>query len=120
MTSSTNAETGLTRGLDTMLLVYSLIEGHPASIPCEQFLRANDGWFTTVSVLFESKAVLVKVYGVEAAKVTSKIECLSSAPIRVLGLEPNTALTALRLADTHELDLTDSALLATAQQVRAK
>lgn len=51
------------RGLDTMVLVYSVLHGHPAAAACEQFLRANAGWFTSPSVLFEAKSVLTKVYG---------------------------------------------------------
>jgi predicted nucleic acid-binding protein len=38
-------------GLDTMVLVYSLLQGHPALAACEQLLRARTGWFTSPLVL---------------------------------------------------------------------
>ncbi len=37
MTSSFSQK--VERGLDTMLIVYGLIDGHPASTVCEQFIR---------------------------------------------------------------------------------
>ena len=62
MTSSSSP--ALERGLDTMLLVYCTLQGHPAAPACEQFLRAHTGWFTSPLVLFEAKGILTKVYGV--------------------------------------------------------
>ena len=59
MTSSSSPP--LERGLDTMVLVYSLLQGHPALTACEHFLRAHTGWFTSPLVLFEAKGVLTKV-----------------------------------------------------------
>ena len=50
-------------GLDTMILVYSLLQGHPAATACERLLRAHAGWFTSPWVLFEAKAVLLKISG---------------------------------------------------------
>lgn len=41
MTSSSNPQIG--RGLDAMLIVYSLLDSHPASTICEQFIRACTG-----------------------------------------------------------------------------
>jgi hypothetical protein len=31
------------RGLDAMLIVYSLLEAHPASTTCERFIRSHKG-----------------------------------------------------------------------------
>ena len=53
------------RGLDAMLIVYSLLDGHPASITCESFIRNHTNWFTTTLTLFEAKAILTKVYAVD-------------------------------------------------------
>ena len=36
------------RGLDAMLIVYSLLADHPASLACERFIRERSGWFTPV------------------------------------------------------------------------
>jgi hypothetical protein len=58
MTSSSSAP--LERGLDTMLLVYCVLQGHPGATACEQFLRAHSGWFTSPLVLFETKGHLTK------------------------------------------------------------
>ncbi len=46
------------RGLDAMLIVYSLLDDHPASAACESFIRDHTNWFTTTLTLLEAKAVL--------------------------------------------------------------
>jgi predicted nucleic acid-binding protein len=76
MTSSSNPQ--VERGLDAMLIVYSLLNGHPASTVCEQFIRAHTGWFTTTFTLFETKAVLTKVYTVDAALSSQKVGAVCS------------------------------------------
>jgi hypothetical protein len=49
MTSSSSPP--LERGLDTMILVYGLLQGHPATKACEQMLRTHTGWFTSPLVM---------------------------------------------------------------------
>ena len=117
MTSSSSAAPE--RGLDTMLLVYSLLQGHPAAGPCEQFLRAYSGWFTSPLVFFEAKNILTKIYGVNAADATNKLMQCAAGPVVLFPVDEATALSAIQLADTHGLDLTDSVLLYLAQQCRA-
>ena len=34
------------RGLDAMIIIYSLLDDHPASSDCEKFIRNRTGWFT--------------------------------------------------------------------------
>ena len=63
----------LERGLNAMILVYSLLQGHPAALPCEQFLRSHSGWFTSPLVLIEAKSVLTKVYSMSASTATTSI-----------------------------------------------
>jgi predicted nucleic acid-binding protein len=60
MTFSSSPALVLERGLDTMILVYYLLQGHPAALPCEQFLRAHSGWFTSPLVPTEAKNILTK------------------------------------------------------------
>lgn len=111
MTSSSSPP--LERGLDTMLLVYSLLQGHPASPVCEQFLRSRGGWFAPVLVLFEAKAILTKVYGVDAALASQKLAQVAAGPCTFTPVDEPTALAALTLADVHGLGLTDAVLLQT-------
>ena len=40
-------------GLDAMLIVYSLLDDHPASAVCESFIRERTRWVTTTLALFE-------------------------------------------------------------------
>ncbi len=99
------------RGLDTMLIVYSLLADHPASAVCEQFLRQRTGWFITPFILLETKALMTKVYGVEPAVITEKLTHLAQSPIQIVTPDGTETLAALPLADTHRIDLTDATLL---------
>src|SRR5262245_39918504 len=103
MTSSSSPAT-VDRGLDTMVLVYALLDGHPASTTGGQLLRAHGGWFVTSLALLEAKAILTKVYGVTPALASSKIEQFANA------------VAALGLADSLGVDLNDAVLLQAAAQ----
>jgi len=113
MTSSSDRQSE--RGLDAMLIVYSLLNGHPASVACEQFIRSHTGWFTTTFTLFEAKAALTKVYGVDTALTSQKIAQFASGPIDILAVDLATALAAMNTADAMSIDLTDAVLLQTAE-----
>jgi predicted nucleic acid-binding protein len=99
-----------------MILVYYLLQGHPAALPCEQFLRAHTRWFTSHLVLIEAKSVLTKIYSVDAGNVTTKLLQFAAGPVVLLDLEQVTVASAFQLADTHGLDLTDAVLLHLARQ----
>jgi predicted nucleic acid-binding protein len=109
MTSSSSPL--LERGLDTMILVYSLLNGHPAEVACEQLLRNESGWFTSPWVLFEAKGVLTKVYGEASALVTQKLSQVAQGPLALIDLPCNEVMAVLQLADAYGLDLTDAVLL---------
>lgn len=70
MTTISSSKFATDRALDSMLVVYSLLDGHPASTACSQFISERAGWFTSVLVILEAKAILAKVYGVSAELVS--------------------------------------------------
>lgn len=113
---SSSSSPTLERGLDTMVLVYSLLNGHPAATACEQFIDTKTGWFTSPLVLFEAKNVLVRVYGIAAAAATQKLSQFCRGPVTLLSLDAAAVPAALALAETHGIDLTDAVLLHLAQQ----
>jgi predicted nucleic acid-binding protein len=101
----------LERGLDTMLIVYSLLQGHPASTTCEQFIRGETGWFTTPLTIFEAKSVLTKVYGVAGTIASQKLVQFLAAPIVLVDVDTASTVRALALADSAQVELTDAVLL---------
>ena len=113
MTSSSNPPSE--RGLDAMLIVYSLLDAHPASTACEQFIRTHSRWFTTTFTLFEAKAILTKVYAVDAVLASRKLAQFTAGPIVVTAVDHPVALAAMHTADVLGLDLTDAVLLHTVQ-----
>ncbi|ETW97214.1 MAG: hypothetical protein ETSY2_45005 [Candidatus Entotheonella gemina] len=96
-------------------MVYSLLDGHPASGTCEQFIRTHSGWFTTTLTLLETKAVLTKVYGVDSSLATQKLSQFAAGPIAILSIDVATVLSAMHTADSLRVDLTDAALLQAVQ-----
>lgn len=118
MTTSSSGP-ALACALDTPILVYSLLDGHPASAVCDHLLRSQRGWFTTPLVLLESHAILTKVYDVAAPLVIQKLAQMIHLPIQVvdLGLQPT--LDVLQSAASLGLDSTDAALLQLTRNVGA-
>jgi predicted nucleic acid-binding protein len=98
-----------------MLIVYSLLDAHPASTACEQFIRTHSRWFTTTFTLFEAKAILTKVYAVDAVLASRKLAQFTAGPIVVTAVDHPVALAAMHTADVLGLDLTDAVLLHTVQ-----
>jgi len=101
----------LERGLDTMVIVYSLLQGHPAALPCEQLLRSHSGWFTSPIVLAEAKHILTRVYSVDGGTATAKLLQFAAGPVVLLDLDQAAVSTAFSFADTQGFDLADAVLL---------
>ena len=99
------------RGLDAMLIVYSLLDNHPASAICESFIRERTHWLTTTLTLLEAKAILTKVYVVDATLASQKISQFSAGPIEIIEVDLTMTLAAMQIADTLEIDITDAVLL---------
>jgi predicted nucleic acid-binding protein len=102
-----------------MILVFSLLQGHPANLPCEQLLRSEPAWFTSPLVLIEAKNILTKAYGIDAGIATGKLLHFAAGPIVLLDLDQSAVAAALSLADSQHLGLTDAVLLYHAQQQQA-
>lgn len=107
----TSSNPALINGLDTMLVVYCVVDGHPAGPTCEQFIKAQSGWFTSPLVLIEARTILSKVYSVDPAAATKKLEQFLTVPITFADLDATGVLAAFQLADVHGLDATDAVLL---------
>jgi predicted nucleic acid-binding protein len=99
------------RALDSMLIVYSLLQGHPASSLCENFIRTRSGWFTSAITILECKAILTKVYGVDAASATQKLTQFINGPLTIVTTDSHSVVAALSFADAQALDLADAVLL---------
>ena len=99
------------RGLDAMLIVYSLLEDHPASAGCESFIRERPRWLTTTLTLLEAKAILTKVYVVDTALASQQISQFSAGPIEIIEVDLPMTLAAMQIADTLEIDITDAILV---------
>lgn len=57
MTTSSNVGPPI-QVLDTPLLVYSLLQNHPASSVCSQYIQSQGIWTTSSLVLLETRAIL--------------------------------------------------------------
>ncbi len=98
-----------------MIIVYSLLDGHPASVVCEQFIRGHTEWFTTTFTLFKAKSILTKIYSVDVVRASQKLANFAAGPIAVIAVDSAMALAAMNMADTCGIDLTDAVLLHASQ-----
>ncbi len=99
------------RGLDAMLIVYSLLDDHPASSVCESFIRERTDWLTTTLTLLEAKAILTKVYAVETNLTSQQLSQFSAGPIEIVEVDLPITLVAMSIADTLAIDITDAVLV---------
>jgi predicted nucleic acid-binding protein len=108
------------RGLDAMLIVYSLLDDHPASTVCESFIRERTSWLTTTLTLLEAKAILTKVYAVDVNLVSQRLSQFSAGPIEIIEVDLPITLAAMQIADTLEIDITDAVLVQVTRTRNAK
>ena len=99
------------RGLDAMLIVYSLLDDHPASAVCESFIREHASWLTTTLTLLEAKSILTKVYDVDTNLASQQLSQFSAGPIEIIEVDLQITLTSIQIADALEIDITDAILL---------
>ena len=98
MTSSSSRQSD--RVLDTTILVYSLLRGHPAENACEQFLRGHS-WITSPLILFEAKTVLTKVYGVDTVLASQKLMQVAGGSNIIVDLTLSDSIASLQFADAY-------------------
>ena len=103
------------RGLDAMLIVYSLLGNHPASDVCEAFIRESTSWFTTTLTLLEAKAILTKVYAVDAHLVSQRLSQFSAGSTEIIEVDLSITLASMQIADILGIDMTDAVLLQAAR-----
>ena len=99
------------RGLDTMFMVYSLLDGHPASTACEQFITSRQGWVSTPLLVIEGIVIMIKVYGVEPEIACQLVTDFARGPIDILPIGLEIVTAAVDLSILHDVDINDAALL---------
>lgn len=101
--------------LDAVVMVYSLLEGHPASGCCVQLIQSRARLFTTALAILEARAILIRVYGVAPAAATAKLSQLAEGDMEIDGIDAAAMTAAMRLADEESMDVTDAVLLLAAR-----
>lgn len=94
-----------------MIIVYALLDSHPAATECEAFIKQRQGWITSALHLLEAYSVLTKIYSASPADAAQAIQNLLNSPLQVLAVEGALAEQAVQTAVRKNLDLTDAVLL---------
>ena len=100
--------------LDSNILIYSILEGHPASNACEQLILSGEDkffWTTSPITFYETFHVLVKIYNQPAIKVLEKIDQIMKLPINIISLNSQLTFSSLEKCMRHSIDTNDSLLL---------
>ena len=99
--------------VDSNIIVYSLLDNHPASEVCRDFLESKLYKFYISPIIpFEIYHVLHRVYGVPKSDAREKALLLFQASIEIFPVDGEMARNALEKAVTHGLELNGSLLLA--------
>lgn len=100
------------KALDSNLIIYSLLEDHPASAVCDALLRSPKYTFYATPITpFEVYFVLRRVYGVLKDEAASKALALFDTPLRFVEVGMQDAQLALKRAVTYDIDMNDSLLI---------
>lgn len=102
----------LKKTLDTNVIVYSLLKGHPASDACDSLIR--DGkhiFYTTPITPFEVYYILMRVYGIRKEEAASKALALFDSPLFFTEITVEDARPALKRCAAQDLDANDSLIL---------
>jgi predicted nucleic acid-binding protein len=98
--------------LDTNLIVYSLIEGHPASGVCDSFIKdPRRSFYTTSLTPFEVYYALHRVYNVPRIDAASKALSLLEAPLTIVDVATADVRPAIERCSSKSLDVNDSLLI---------
>ena len=101
------------KAIDSNLLVYASLAGHPAMKACEKYITGYPVWVTSIVNLVELQRVLVGVYGVSESDADTKFIDLHQALV-VEDLTAVVAAAALPLRHSHGIDFNDAVLLESA------
>jgi len=102
----------LRKAIDANIIVYSLLEDHPAAQVCDSLLRGDRyDFYTTPLTPFEVYYALRNVYGIEREKASKKALSLFESPLKFSVMSPEHAKAALERCIVHGLDSNDSLLI---------
>lgn len=105
------------RLIDTNVLVYALIENHPASSVCEAFIqeqKEKHEFYTTTFTPFEMFHVLWKIYGLDIHLVLEKVMGILDSPLSFIQASERALRIAFKKRLEHQLETNDALILATA------
>ncbi len=102
----------LRKALDTNIIVYSLLEDHPASQVCDALIRSGRYDFhTTPLTPFEVYFALRRAYSIPKEEASEKALSLFDSPLTFAEIGTEDARTALKRCVAHDLDANDSLLI---------
>ncbi len=94
--------------LDSNLLIYSILTDHPASPVCQEFIEASESLVASSITLIELFFVTTQIYGIEPARVLTKINELFASPLTIIAADADTVATALALCAEYKIDTNDA------------
>jgi predicted nucleic acid-binding protein len=96
--------------IDSQLLVYSVMESHPAQNVLQAAL-SREAWGSTILTLGEVYHVLTRDYRVTSADARELVLGLAHSNLYWEGLDPVNACAAIVTRSTQSIDLADAVLL---------
>lgn len=100
------------KGLDANIIVYSLLDDHPASELCDAYMKDSRHKFYTTSLTpFEVYFALHRVYGIPRPDAASKALSLLDAPLTIVDVRSSYLHPAIARCANEGLEANDSLLI---------
>jgi predicted nucleic acid-binding protein len=108
--------------IDSNIIIYSLLQNHPANGDCVKFLEDHDApnvLYSLVDCIYETFRILKNVYRIDSNAIVQRLEKLINTNIVFLSLNLQDSFKALEIQTKNSIQITDARLflLASTQQI---
>ena len=110
---------GIKKIIDSNIIIYSLLKGHPASDRCEELIREGFlkiVWVTSPVTFFEIFSVMKKGYGIDGKEVLSRLKTLLETPLYIPPLTKEYMESTLTESEETGIDINDAVLVEIAKR----
>jgi len=103
--------------VDSNLLIYSVLDDHPASPVCRAYITRQGKITLTILTPIEIYFVLIRIYSIAEEQASDTIERLMRTPIELVSADESDVTATLRLCASHHLDTNDALQLHLCRQL---
>ncbi|MBN1887864.1 MAG: PIN domain-containing protein [Thermoflexales bacterium] len=113
----TNSGSDVPLIVDSNLIIYSVLDEHPAAPACRAYIARQEKITLTLLTPIESYFVLTRIYGVAETQAANTVERLLRTPIELVQANEADIVAALQICAAENLDINDALQLHLCQRL---